>query len=1549
MGVPFDRGRLFACLWPPPMCVVWLFDVLMLLSRCLVWNFPLEMLMVFGVLCLVMKLNDCLMNWKHHFVLASVISDWHRAGLKSRMKKKGLKPRSRPLPPPLVALPCKLMVLTAVMMSSWSVAMAGPVFLAPPVTWVEAGAGVRGLVHPWAPFLTKPRKPPDPSVPSRAGEGEEAEDPLSNDSAGGVNPLSEADVKEIENFRIERGPCVEQETGCHCEECKAVNPSPSLWDDLSKHVQCCFISPVMESFGPIGLMDVKDKMEAIVDTGASICVTPFADDFESLEMDSGKHVLKGLSKGCAIKGRGIVHWKLEVGGKTVVLKLRALLVPECEHRLLCPQQVVKEHQPKIPPATIEEECVKFVFKEGVVECPCNDSNLPVVKLCTEKEAALNLRAMHFCVTQEANQNLNVAQKELLKWHCRLGHVSFQRVQMLMRAGALGDHPKVRAAAKLDLDKDPFICGSCAFGKAKRKASRPKTIKGKDWKPAPVAEKVLSKETLFPGQKVSMDHFIVSTPGRLWTSRGSESHDRMFKGGVIFVDHASGYVFVSPVVNFTAGEALRAKREFEAEMASMGVTVLKFHTDNGVFTSAEFQDELARNNQGLTLSGVGAHHQNAVAERSIGTVTSLARTMMLHAKLRWPKAVSTKLWPMAMKQAEFMVNHVPDLNNSCPMDRVTGSFVPRTLLKNVHVWGCPSYVLDPKLQDGHKIPKFDPRSRKGLNLGWSPKHASTVPMILNLLTGSCSPQFHVVFDDWFSTVSTEDKLDDDSVESEEWTQLFVNDRIQVDFDSEGDVELADEWLSEAERMEKHQRAVARVQARQPVPVMTIGSDNVPSASESPVDPVLPTPKPVFVPEPEKAPMPVPPPAVPTDEAKQREPTESPRRKKAPQTPKQRELPQRTGRAKPPGFFKGMVAAAMMAVTNGPLVQLAVSSVGNPLAHACFAGFDVVTETFDVVDCVSFQAMMAKTKGKKGDDPDYPSLEQAMLRPDWHEWKAAMDEEIRVLTELGTWTVVPRSVAIAKGAKIGKATWALRQKRSPSGEPTHKKSRLCFRGDLLTKGVDCAFDNFAPVVQWSSVRLMLILSIVHGLETRQVDYVNAFAQADLDREMFMEVPKGVEHMNDFPVVLQLHKSLYGLTDAPLLFFEMLKKNLAGVGFKQLDHVDPCFFVHKNAICLTYVDDCLWFGRDGKQLDALIAEMQKKMELKVESTDVSDFLGIRFTRKGDTIELKQDHLIAKVMEATGMSDCESKGTPAEAKPLGKDKDGPDHSESWSYPSVVGMLLYLAGNNRPDIAFAVHQAARFTHAPKQSHAKAVKRIVRYLQGTKDKGLVFKPTNDWKVDCFVDADFCGLWGSEDPNDPVVTKSRTGFVIMLAGCPLLWVSKLQTETSVSTMMAEYVALSSAMRELLPLKRLVKKVAKFVSGDSHVKVTTLSDVWEDNNGALTVATMPKVTPQSKFFAVKLHFFREHVKTEHNPEGEVHIRKVRTSKQLADIFTKGLVEDKFNPLRDRLMGWDLDENGNAPDEWMELGSETSAEANFHLRGSVKKVRLVSSPTVPPTVNI
>ena len=140
----------------------------------------------------------------------------------------------------------------------------------------------------------------------------------------------------------------------------------------------------------------------------------------------------------------------------------------------------------------------------------------------------------------------------------------------------------------------------------------------------------------------------------------------------------------------------------------------------------------------------------------------------------------------------------------------------------------------------------------------------------------------------------------------------------------------------------------------------------------------------------------------------------------------------------------------------------------------------------------------------------------------------------------------------------------------------------------------------------------------------------------------------------------------------------------------------------------------------------------------------------------------------------------------------------------------------------------------------------VAYLKETRDKGLIFKmpsATDKLKIDCFVDADFAGLWNSEDHNDPHSVRSRTGYVILVNDAPVVWSSKLQTETACSTMESEYIALSTACKELIPLRRLVAEIADAV-GMERDKVDTMhTTIWEDNVGALTLANLelPRLTP------------------------------------------------------------------------------------------------------------
>ena len=128
--------------------------------------------------------------------------------------------------------------------------------------------------------------------------------------------------------------------------------------------------------------------------------------------------------------------------------------------------------------------------------------------------------------------------------------------------------------------------------------------------------------------------------------------------------------------------------------------------------------------------------------------------------------------------------------------------------------------------------------------------------------------------------------------------------------------------------------------------------------------------------------------------------------------------------------------------------------------------------------------------------------------------------------------------------------------------------------------------------------------------------------------------------------------------------------------------------------------------------------------------------------------------------------------------------------------MILYFSSNSRPDIEFVVHQCARFTHFPKKSHGEAVKRICQYLAGTANQGVEFNPTKAMELDCYVDADFAGLWNHEDDQDSVCVKSRTGYVITLGGCLVLWVSKLQTEIALLTLECEYIAFLQVMQDLL---------------------------------------------------------------------------------------------------------------------------------------------------------
>ena len=1279
-------------------------------------------------------------------------------------------------------------------------------------------------------------------------------------------------------------------------------------------------------------------------------------------------------------------------GSYVAVILPAYYVPGAKYRLLSPQILCDTLNGTLTRSP--HEPLRIAWRDATTKKEINltfpfhdESNVPTLPVYSSGVKFGMIDVLNFSkplaasfVTDDANLNLTLGQKILLRLHYRLCHVSLATVQWLVRKGVFG--PSAKSAGNCPLPK----CHSCELMKAKRRSSGATTSRR-----TLRSQGALVSEDLSPGQRISIDFFKSPVLGRGRTSiRGSLSSNDNLVGGMIAVDHASSKIFVNFQTAFSSAEAVRSKVAIETRARHQGVLFTTYLGDNDrAFQSVAFQKALATDWQRMRFSGAHAHHQNGKAERAIGTVFSLAGAMMMHAWTRWPESQDSSLWPLAVSHAVHVWNMIPNTSNGLsPEDVFSGSLVPMDRLSRLHVWGCPAYVLDPTVAEGRKLPKWSPRSNRGVFVGYDSQFASSVGLVLNREKRTVTPQFHVVYDDWFTTTYS-----DGPDPPPEWALLFEHScENYLDpgpDNSDGAVLVPDpspDWMSEIRRLERlgtvsppsrqSVRPVAPTllvepsrqatspavvaplpspaaatpdllsdsvapslpNSRSPRPSRSLGSEFERVATEAPreTEPVesetattqsslidhspAPLPEPPDASEPDPSPLPSvtfaprlertspsssppvpssgilrPEPVAQKEERLRRQAVaslqansrRSTRSRKA--KPRQERLPQRRTRSgrlvKPRDIFSPAVGLASLYDELEDRLGLSSLSPSDSLSDLLSSSLGVALD--------ATLGLAAKTS-----TPDLPSAHDALNGPDADRYIEAMKKEIKQLEEKGTWLIVDRN-SLPEGANVLPGTWAFRRKRSPDGTIKSYKARFCVRGDRQKEGVDF-FDTYAPVVSWSTVRLLLTLSVIHDLETRQVDYTNAFVQADLhdDEHVYIELPDYFGSRDGENVVLKLKKSLYGLKQAPLRWFEWLRNGLIKRGFTQCVN-EPCLFSKNGVIILVYVDDCLFFGKNGQILDETIEDLKQEFDLKHEG-DVGAFLGIDIVRNEDdgSFTLKQPYLIKKVLDTVGMSECSPARTPANTVPLGRSEDSPEPKCEWNYATVVGMLMYLASNSRPDIAFAVHQCARFAHKARAPHEQAVKRICRYLKGTAERGLILSPTDQKEliVNCYVDADFAGLWGAEDEQSPMCVKSRTGYVLTLNDCPLVWVSKLQTEIALSTMEAEYIALAQAMREVIPTRRMVTYVGEILGLIANAKPIAKSTVFEDNNGALRLATVPKMTPRSKHIAIKYHFFREHVFN-----GTVDIEKIDTSNQKADIFTKGLGPEIFERVRELLMGW------------------------------------------------
>ena len=1221
---------------------------------------------------------------------------------------------------------------------------------------------------------------------------------------------------------------------------------------------------VSDQFDDEVALDLDSKPFGI-DPMASATISNDKNEFVGLRPLS-KTYLAGVGGKVPVEGIGTLIWKIEddLGIVHQVKVNDAYYCSQAPLRLLCPQQWAAQRENELGPEhntsfTTKAHFSRLIWSEYSLTVPHDDkTNLPlwrtapgyhkvVMNVTTSPTLAPEPaivsddeesdedetmphrdtpRKVRFpfdedheqrVITDESfhsTETMSKDQLELLKLHNKYGHISFKILRNMAKQGLI--------PSKF-VHVDPPKCPSCLYGKQTKRPWRTKA------KPSPIG----GHKPAHPGECVSVDQLISKTPGLIAQVKGWLTKKR-YQAATVFADHASGLTYVHVSEGTTADETLEAKAAFEAYAADMGVTIKHYHADNGRFAEAAFMDQVKASGQTITFCGVGAHHQNGVAERRIRDITEHARTMLLHASHRWPKAINVHLWPYAIRLAAHIRNHVPrESEGGIPIQVFSGTDAHnKVFTKHQHTFGCPVYVLDAPLQSGlGSKPKWSERSRVGAYLGHSHHHSQSIALVLNLKTGHVSPQFHVVFDDEFNTVNH------DYASQSLWQDLAGLDDNRSEttlVDKDIDLSMKSPWYK------------------------TIPFRTPESPSQNRSDP----------------------PSSVAPSASTMQQNEGP-----PPLRRSPRIAEQLARKAAEAEQNTLVAHSTRIVTANTLEDGSLNEIP---PHAMVSSIN-------------------------NGDPDTMHYGDARKQPDWAEFQKAMIKEVNDFDERGHWELIHKSqIDFSRPHDIISAIWSFKRKRTPAGELIKHKARLCAHGGQQTEGVTY-WDTFAPVVNWNTLRIFLTLAMIKNWKARSVDFVLAYPQADLNKDIYMRIPKGFSVSAPGDYLLKLKKNVYGLKDAGRTWHEHLKKGLLDRGFKQ-GIVDPCVFYKETLILLIYVDDVICFCPEDQPIDDFIESMQRAEPRPFVLEDqgpLKDYLGIEIKEviesKADkavrTIHVTQPHLIAKILKTCGLDKEHTTGRTVPAAPsvrLNKSGKPCDHPP-FNYRSAIGQLNYLAATTRPEIAFAVHQCARFCSDPKEVHYKAIKRIGRYLHSTQDKGLILRPS-DTNLHCYADADFAGNYAKEDSSDPGSVKSRSGFVVLYAGCPIAWQSKLQTEVALSTTESEYISLSQATRTVLFLIELFKEIKN--EGFDFVFPTTkvFATCFEDNAGCLELARAPKLRPRTKHIAVKYHHFRSHVyNKQSNPDGCLHLRYVGTKDQLADIFTKGLSEASFEKLRAIICGW------------------------------------------------
>lgn len=502
----------------------------------------------------------------------------------------------------------------------------------------------------------------------------------------------------------------------------------------------------------------------------------------------------------------------------------------------------------------------------------------------------------------------------------------------------------------------------------------------------------------------------------------------------------------------------------------------------------------------------------------------------------------------------------------------------------------------------------------------------------------------------------------------------------------------------------------------------------------------------------------------------------------------------------------------------------------------------------------------------------SLKEALEGEDKEKWQIAIQEEMNSLMKNNTWELQ----LLPKGKNVIGSKWIFKIKTNENGEIVRYKARLVAQGFTQKYGVDYD-ESFAPVVKQTTIRTLMTIAGAKRMHVKHVDIKTAFLNGDIEEEIFMKQPDGFVQAHERKLVCRLHKGLYGLKQSARAWNTKLNDVLIKNCFKR-GISDPCLYTKiingNHVYVLIYIDDILLVSDNEKEIQNFEEMLKKEFEITLLG-NVSNFLGLQIERDDNGIfKLHQTKYINKVIESFLTEDAKPSKIPldpgyyklcANSKPLLNNEQ---------YRKAIGSLLYIAVNTRPDIAASVSILSRKVSCPTELDWLEVKRVLRYLIGTKSYKLALgKNTGTHRLIGYADADW-----AQDQTD---RKSNTGYLFQLYGGTITWASRKQTCIALSSTEAEYVSLTEACQEAKWIHSLLQ--------DLDMLCPQSTTIYEDNQSCLKLLDAEKLNPRTKHIDIKYHFTREIHKS-----GEIEFMYCPTEHMVADILTKPLAAVKMKQL-------------------------------------------------------